>query len=71
MAEKAWDQDRFKQPSRIKDGMCEHGCCDWCPQGCFDNDDHHILTYDEIDEINKKITSALKQSEFIDKVSYG
>lgn len=26
-----------RRPTSIHNGMCEHGCCDWCPQGCFDD----------------------------------
>ncbi len=26
-----------KRPTKVHNGMCEHGACDWCPQGCFDS----------------------------------
>ena len=26
-----------KRPTPIHNGQCEHGMCDWCPQGCFDD----------------------------------
>ena len=36
---KAWDKDRFQRPTMIVGGKCGHGCCDWCPHGCFDKPD--------------------------------
>ena len=51
----AWDSDRFKHPTKITKGMCEHGCCDSCPHGCFDH------PYDSsFDEFQK----ALRAREF-------
>ncbi len=26
-----------KRPTKVTNGMCEHGACDWCPHGCFDH----------------------------------
>src|SRR5690554_8021548 len=37
-----------KRPTKIKNGMCEHGCCDGCPHGCFDEpSDLDLQMYEE------------------------
>lgn len=37
-----------KRPTKITNGMCEHGCCDGCPHGCFDElSDLDLKMYDE------------------------
>ena len=51
----AWDSDRFKRPTQITKGICEHGCCDSCQHGCFDH------PYDEsFDEFQR----GLRNREF-------
>lgn len=53
-----WDGDRFKRPSRVNNGMCEHGACDWCPQGCFD--DVKPMTSAERNRIIKRISEKIE-----------
>ena len=36
-----------KHPTKVKNGMCEHGCCDGCPHGCFDAQHDDMQTYAE------------------------
>lgn len=49
-----------KRPGKIHAGRCEHSFCDWCPQGCFD-EQPAVETFDELfDEFQRR----LKQREY-------
>lgn len=61
---KAWDIDRFKRPGRVVNGMCEHGACDWCPHGCFD-DAQRPMTDAERKRIIDKVHRAIYGSDEI------
>lgn len=61
---KAWDIDRFKRPGRVVNGMCEHGACDWCPHGCFDDAQRPMTDAERkriIDKIHRDIAEIGKE----------